>query len=219
MELEGKKINFLGDSITEGYGTSGPEAGFVYLLGQSARLAASRNYGIGGTRYARQRTPSENPLHDLDFCRRVEELDPDADLIVIFGGTNDYGHGDAPFGSFSDRTPDTFCGACRTVFERALTRWPEAAVAVVTPTHRLDEANPFGDGSKRAPGPALRAYVEAIRSIAAWYSLPLLDLYAAGGLQPEVPAIRERFCPDGLHPNDAGHRLLARKMEAFLRTL
>ena len=218
MKLEGAKVNFLGDSITEAYGTSGPEAGFVYLVGKSAGLAASRNYGIGGTRYARQRIPSENPVHDQDFCRRVETMDRDADAVMIFGGTNDYGHGDAPFGDFSDRTPDTFCGACRTVYERALTLYPEAAVAVVTPMHRLGEDSPYGD-AKTAPAAPLREYVRAIRELAGWYSLPLLDLYAAGGLQPAVPAIRERYCPDGLHPNDAGHRLLARKMETFLRTL
>ncbi len=42
-------------------------------------------------------------------------MDNDADIIIVFGGTNDFGNGDAPFGEMSDRTPYTFYGAyqCR----------------------------------------------------------------------------------------------------------
>lgn len=36
MELKGKKIVFLGDSITEGCGTSGVEHHFVTLVGKAA---------------------------------------------------------------------------------------------------------------------------------------------------------------------------------------
>lgn len=37
-------------------------------------------------------------------------MDNDADIIIVFGGTNDFGNGDAPFGEMSDRTPYTFYG-------------------------------------------------------------------------------------------------------------
>ena len=53
MELKGKKINFLGDSITFGAGVSDPDNRFTVRIGRSAELAASRNYGISGTRIAR----------------------------------------------------------------------------------------------------------------------------------------------------------------------
>ena len=38
-------------------------------------------------------------------------------------------------------------------------------------------------------------------------------------MQPEVGVIREKYMPDGLHPNDAGHVLLADRIENFLRAL
>ena len=97
MNLQGKKINFLGDSITEGHGTSGEACFFTTLIARETG-AVCRNYGIGGTRIARQTIPSEKPRHDLDFPGRVDEMDPDADIVVVFGGTNDFGHGDAPLG-------------------------------------------------------------------------------------------------------------------------
>ena len=100
------KINFLGDSITEGKGVTAEDS-FVGLV--AARTGAvCRNYGIGGTRIAKQRVPSEKARWDLDFMGRVAEMDPDADVIVVFGGTNDYGHGDAVMGTMADRSPNTF---------------------------------------------------------------------------------------------------------------
>ena len=105
MKLEGLKANFLGDSITEGHGVENLEDTYWNVLKRECGLAEARGYGIGGTRIARQTLPSENPRHDLDFLSRVEEMDADADLVVFFGGTNDFGHGEAPIGQMSDRSP------------------------------------------------------------------------------------------------------------------
>ena len=35
-------------------------------------------------------------------------MDSDADVVVVFGGTNDFGHGDAKLGTFESRDPYTF---------------------------------------------------------------------------------------------------------------
>ena len=219
MELKGKRINFLGDSITEGHGTSAKEKCFVSLLKDRLELAASNNYGIGGTRFAVQKTPSAEPRWDLDFCSRVAEMDPEADVVVVFGGTNDFGHGDAPLGCKEDRTPDTFYGACHPLMRSLIEKYPDAVIAVLTPLHRCNEDNTRGDGFKAEETAPLSVYVDIIREVACWYSLPVLDLFACSGLQPRVPVIQQKYVPDGLHPNDAGHSILADKIAAFLRTL
>lgn len=212
MEMQGLKINFLGDSITEGHGTSCEAARFTSLISAQQR-AITRCYGIGGTRIARQTKPSENPRHDLDFVSRVDEMSADANVVVVFGGTNDFGHGDAPFGTFADRTADTFCGALHALYAALLEKYPAARLIVLTPTHRLGEDTP------NMHGHVLRDYVEAIRRTAEYYSLPVLDLFADSGIQPAVPVIREKYMPDGLHPNDAGHRLLAHQIARFIESL
>ena len=51
MELKGTKINFLGDSITEGAGTSSHDKMFTMLI-EREYGAICQNYGIGGTRLA-----------------------------------------------------------------------------------------------------------------------------------------------------------------------
>ena len=103
MDLKGKIIDFLGDSITEGVGVQDRiNNRFDRVLERNCGLKATYNYGIGGTRLAHQRTPSEKPRHDLCFCGRAYDMNKDADIIVVYGGTNDYGHGDAPFGEYGD---------------------------------------------------------------------------------------------------------------------
>ena len=212
MNLNGLKINFLGDSITEGHGCSSVEKQFTSLVAAQTG-AITRCYGIGGTRIARQSKPSEWPRHDLDFPSRVAEMDPDADLIVVFGGTNDFGHGDAPFGDFADRTVDTFCGALHVLYTALLEKYPEATIMVMTPLHRTTEAIP------NMHGKVLKDYVEIIRCPAEYYSLPVLDLYAVSGMQPAVPVMKDKYMPDGLHPNDAGHVLLTNRIVKFIESL
>ncbi|MGI6201640.1 MAG: SGNH/GDSL hydrolase family protein [Christensenellales bacterium] len=218
MQLTGKIINFLGDSITYGHGVSDPQRRFTQLIQEDCHLLRANNYGISGTRIARQTQPSD-PSFDQDFPSRVERMDLDADLIVVFGGTNDFGHGDAPLGCPSDRGADTFSGSCHVLMRRLITRYPGKPVVICTPLHRLGEDSLFGDGSKAQPAAPLVDYVDVLRRTARHYALPVLDLYAVSGIQPELEIIRERFCPDGLHPNDAGHRLLADRMIGFLQSL
>lgn len=213
MELSNKKINFLGDSITEGACASDKSHCFVSVFGQKTG-AVCRNYGIGGTRIARQQMPSECPQWDLDYCKRATEMDKDADIIVVFGGTNDYGHGDAELGTPLDRTPDTFYGALHTLYRTLIEEYPLADIVVITPLHRENENSPRGDGKK-----PLSEYVKIIREVAESYSLPILDLFANGKIYPDIPVLKEKYTADGLHPNDRGYEYIANRLISFLNTL
>ena len=216
MELKGTKINFLGDSITEGAGTSSHDKMFTMLI-EREYGAICQNYGIGGTRIARQKTPTEEKW-DRDFISRVPEMDNDADIVVVFGGTNDFGHGDAPLGTMSDRTPYTFYGALHCLYTALTEKYPDVPVVILTPLHRLNEDSPKGD-NKPAPVGTLKEYVNIIREVAEYYSFPVLDLYKESGLQPKVPVIQQKYIPDGLHPNDVGNEILAHTIARFLETL
>ncbi len=216
MELKGTKINFLGDSITEGAGTSSHDKMYTMLI-EREYGAICQNYGIGGTRIARQKTPTEEKW-DRDFISRVPEMDADADIVVVFGGTNDFGHGDAPIGTMSDRTPYTFYGALHCLYTALIEKYPDVPIVVLTPLHRITEDIPTGD-NKPAPVGTLKEYVNIIREVAEYYSLPVLDLFKESGLQPKIPVIQQKYVPDGLHPNDAGNEILAHKIARFLEML
>lgn len=219
MELKGLKANFLGDSITEGYGVADAENVYWNVLKREYGLAEVRNYGIGGTRIAREitNTWAKND-EDKNMCARSLEMDPDADLIVLFGGSNDFGHGTAPFGLPTDRTRDTFIGGCHEVMRNLIERYPTATIIVVTPLHRWNENDPHGD-FRNYDLATLDKYAQTLRDVAEYYSLPVLDLYRISGIQPEVPIMKEMYMPDGLHPNDAGHAIIAKRMGNFLKNL
>lgn len=218
MELKGKKVIFLGDSITEGAAASRPENVFHQHVKRTLGLAEAVNCGVGGTRIARQTAASVLPAYDADFNRRAQELDADADLVVVFGGTNDFGHGDAPLGKWGDDTIYTFYGACRALFCTLLEKYGKEKIVTVTPLHRVGEENPFGDGSKRIASAPLKDYVAAILKTAESMGIRTLDLWEDTQLNPNL-AGNERFFADGLHPTDEGHALLGSKLAYYLSQL
>ena len=219
MELRGKKAAFLGDSITHGFGVTSPDKLYMNRLMEMGQLSEIQNCGLCGTRIARQRKTSEFAHWDEDFCKRVEDIDENADIIVVFGGTNDHGHGDAPLGTPNDRTPDTFWGACHYLMNRLIERFAGKTIVIMTPLHCASEDNHKIIEENGDSVVTLSIYVDIIKSVAAWYALPLLDLHTQSGIQPRVPLIAKKYCPDGLHPNDDGHLLIANKLYQFLLSL
>ena len=215
MELKNKKVVFLGDSITEGIGVSTPEKSYVNQFQAKNQPITVKNYGISGSRIAKQHHPDPgSPPHERYFSTRVAEMDADADIVVVFGGVNDYGHGDAPFGRIEDRTVDTFCGACHVLMRSLIERYPTATIVFMTPLNTLvAPKNKVG-----SPSPLID-YVSAIRQIAESYSIPVLDLYATSGMNANISAQKEKMMPDGIHPNDLGTERIADRLTGFLRSL
>ena len=76
MDIRGFRVNFLGDSITEGVGVR-DRANNRYdnRLAAMCGLAGVNNYGISGTRLAHQVHASEKPRYDLCFCGRAYDMD------------------------------------------------------------------------------------------------------------------------------------------------
>lgn len=218
MELRGIKMAVMGDSITEGVGVEDLNNLYFRRIERACGIAEVYADGISRSRIARQKYPSEQPGADADFISRVDKIDEDSDLIVVFGGTNDFGHGDAPLGTPDDHTPYTFWGACSVICEKLLTRFPKSQIVFMGPLHRITENDPHGD-NKPEPVATLYEYVEILKSVTRKYSIPFLDLMQISGMTPIVPILRELYMPDGLHPNDAGHELIAKKLKAFLETL
>jgi lysophospholipase L1-like esterase len=215
MNIKGFKVNFLGDSITYGHGTSAPDKVFWRLLAARTGLEA-KGYGVSGTRLARQK-PHDPPLiDDDDFNQRALRMDKDADIVCVFGGTNDFGHGKAPIGEFNDTDPCTFYGALNTLYTYLITTYPHAFIFVMTPLHRSHEEE-ASFNTKNPDSLPLVEYVRIIRQMAERYSIPVLDLFEHSGIYPTVRPVRDAYMPDGLHPNDLGHVKLAGLVEQFLR--
>jgi lysophospholipase L1-like esterase len=218
MELKGIKMAVLGDSITEGHGVADLNNMYYNRIARECGIRELYVDGISGTRFAKQKDPSEKLRHDLDFLSRVEKIDADSDLVVVFGGTNDFGHGDAPLGNPDDETPYTFWGACNLMCITLTERFPNAQIVFMGPMHRMEEDNPCGS-HKTEPVATLYEYVDIIKAATRKYSIPFLDLMSVSGITPRVPVLKEKYMPDGLHPNDAGQGRIAERLKYFLLSL
>lgn len=216
MNIKGKKIVFIGDSITVGYGLNEQKSRFTDLIAERTG-AVCVNYGMNGTRIAHVTNEEDKGY----FEARAEKMDDDADIVVVFGGVNDYGSGNAPIGTMADNTIYSFYGALHSLYKMLLLKYLGKRVVVFTPLHCGDENNPYGyyEHRKDRNTGVLKTYVEAIREVAEYYSLPLLDLYAVSGIQPNIKEIQDYYMPDGRHPNEAGHKHIAEIMCNFFENL
>ena len=224
MKLEGLTVNFLGDSITEGTGVSNvAENRYDNRLKTAYNLKAINNYGIGGTRLAHQEKPSEKTRYDLCFCGRAYNMDPHADLIVVYGGVNAYIHGDAYFGKMEDRTPETFCGAVYYLMELLQSLYPGTPVVFMTPAHCNFKGTSDKEVSprpmKKPDAKPLAEYVKVIKARGTELGIPVLDLFENLGIDPNNEEEKARYTTDGLHFNDEGHAFIARALGNFLTAL
>lgn len=221
MNLKDKTINFLGDSITEGAGTSSVENRFDRVVLSTCGLKKANNYGLSGTRIAPNRTPSIKAYHDLHFCGRCWKMDNEAGVIVVFGGTNDYGHGDAPLGDENNYDRTTFSGSvhylCKTINEL----YPDAVHVFMTPSRCFGDEKPSVCPEKPAFAEkrTLVEFVDVIKQIAPKYGFAVLDMYSNLGINPNNRADYENFTVDGLHFNDIGHKKIAEKLIEFLEKI
>ncbi|MBQ8141149.1 MAG: SGNH/GDSL hydrolase family protein [Clostridia bacterium] len=224
MQLKDKVINFLGDSITEGVGVADRKNNrYDNVIKREYGLKAANNYGIGGTRLAHQFYPSENPRFDLCFCGRAYVMDEKADIVVVYGGVNDYIHGDAPIGKMGDKTPATFYGAVYFLMNFLKTTYAGKPVVFMTPAHcnfRTGSDSAISNHpSKKEDAMPLIGYINIIEETAKLFDIPVLNLYNTLGIDPNNPDDKAKYTADGLHFNDEGQAHIAKRLGEFLLAL
>lgn len=185
-----RNIAYLGDSITA----------FAIHVNKYSALTGSvaLNYGVGGTRIA-----SSNSGDTTSFVSRYTGMTNDADMVIVMGGTNDFGTGVALMGAMTDRVPTTFYGAMHLLCVGLLTKYPKKPIIFMTPLHRSGD-----DGARN--GLTLKDFRNTIIEVYTYYSIPVLDSYAESGIDSVVNT--NNYFSDGLHPNTVGGYKLASYM-------
>ena len=221
-KLAGKKISFMGDSISN-FGETSAEynATTKYTfddtwIGQFLQLTGG-NKGkidaISGT--TMQAITLEDGRVYNTTLGRIELLPEDSDYIFIFIGANDQkndgnqqGHKlgtirpKGTLGNFDNSNPNflEFTGAYQLYLEKILKRHAKAEVVLMTPLKA------FGEGNETDLNKASDQYAERVIELAKMYGLKWIDTREAGFTNYN----HQLFFSDGLHPNKAGHRKLAR---------
>lgn len=212
-------INILGDSLTEGVGARTPEKAYPAVL---AKLTGAKvnNYGVSGSRITDITVDYTNPGSYVD---RMYSMDKTADLVIVFGGTNDFWFGDCPIGKRTDSKPNTFYGALNTMIPYLKNAYAADLVFIVpyqqskdadeTHSYKRSTYGNYGTGT-------LNQYRIAMLDRCQYYGVPVLDLYADYDLNTadnrEALEKYGNFLCDGCHLNDAGYNLLARKLYQFI---
>lgn len=225
---KGKKCAFIGDSITQGVGTT--KAYHSYL--QESLGIVSYNYGINGAM-----------MSDMyNQIVRVREEHPDIDVIFIFGGTNDY-NANIPIGTFYTESVQTvnvngtqvsrkfrnietndistFCNRLNKLLSYARQNFPKAKIILMTPIHRGYAT--FGTTNvqqnelySNSLDLYIDDYVNAVIEASNIWSCSLINLFRDSGLYPVYENYAEYFANkdrDMLHPNAKGHKKIADVIE------
>ena len=209
-------IAFLGDSITLGYGLDRKESRYSALVSRELGME-ERNFGITGTLVAKA---GLNRADGKDFLSRVSLID-DADVAVVFGGTNDYFWSDHPI---DGRTDGAFSVAVRRLAEHVRDKRAGRLTLFVTPYPHNGIGNFLGGADWRDSnrhdtearnfnGHTLADYADAIAAVCSEHGIPCLRLFDNFGFDWREHTI------DGCHPNEEGHRLIARAVVEKLRAL
>ena len=234
----GMRVGILGDSMTSRR-TLGPTYKVWWeYLSELLGFGATYNYGISGHQW-----------HQI--YRQAQTLYAEhagqVDAILVFAGTNDYNAG-CPVGEFfryedvevevkgpkietrHHRVPvlddTTFCGRLNQAMAYMKDRFPDAQIVVMTPIHRgyakFNEKNVQPDDFyANGQGLFLEDYVDLIKKAAAYWSIPVVDLYAQSGLVPNLRSNNRyinRSANDRLHPATEGEYRIAKLLQYQLPT-
>ena len=151
---------------------------------------------------------------------RYKNIPSNQDLIVIFMGTNDYGHA-AELGDKNSTDPNNFYGSLNTVIPYLQKTHPYSQIVIMTPLHRdgFKSGGMYdgqtGEGAANKKGLKLLDYVNALRTTCDKYGIPVIDLYNLCTLNPAD----KTYFRDGLHPNTAGHEVLAKIIAEELKKI
>lgn len=200
--LKGKKYSSMGDSITYGF----VDKPYGQIVSEEMGLVYN-NMGVSGSHMV-----YENDEQIISIFANRANIPTDVDIISVMGGTNDYGHnkmiGDGESKSFYD-----LYGAIKVFIEWVQENRPKAKLFFITPLCRE------GMYDENELGYQLQDYVNVIKDVCENYSVPVLDLYSAGTINPNIPAHKSLYANDGLHINQLGHEVVAKKVVEFMRGL
>ena len=197
-----KKANIIGDSIIKGENSDDSykrmkNDNVASILMEEFGFKEVRNYGIGGCRIASHVT-NQGGIVD-----RFNNMNNDADLIIVAGGTNDFGS-NIELGSLSDLSDNTkFKPALYNTLKGVQNKYPGKEIYYITPAHRKD-GKP--DNVANSVGLTLKDYVEAAYEVCELLSVPVIDMWKELGFSPFNDTMKNTYMKDGLHPTIEGMR-------------
>ena len=182
---------------------------YVVMTGQQTYKDYAYTNGAWAETQQRERTP---------ISARFQLMDDDADIVLVACGTNDFQYNWTPIGTMEDRTPDTFYGALHYTLLGLLDKYLSKQIIFCTPIKRCQ--SPYSSvTSTNTYGKTLEDYGAIIKEVCSYYSIPVIDLYAESGLNPQVSSQSSLFDSYKTHPYQLGHNMIARVVAGKIKSL
>lgn len=132
--------------------------------------------------------------------------------LYILQGTDDDWLANVPIGNKEDNEKKSYIGAFyQTVFQLQQ-RNPMAKIIIVTTTYQTPMWGSIvrrTDSTKNTLGHSLHDYMTAQVKACEDLKLPYVNLMRRVLFDPNKQLFREKYMPDGLHPNEKGHQIIA----------
>lgn len=135
--------------------------------------------------------------------RITKTIPTDVDLVVVMGGTNDFGN--TELGDLSYPYDDnTFKGSVALTVERIQAHVPDAIIVLVSPVSGRVGEDDEGNTIPAIGGNGLTTedYAKAIEEVAHYLSIPFIDVYGKCGINH---LNRDKYLSDIVHPNNDGY--------------
>ena len=213
--FEDKQIVFIGDSITEGVGgnidAEGNKISYVNYVDEALDFEKVLNHGKAG------RTVNNYGDEELSMDANIDNLiNIDADIVVILIGVNDYLYYSPTkrFGALDNGSTAGYCGALQSFVKAVERNYPDKEYFFIT-TYQLLST----DGSTYTDyngTPTFNDYLDVQRTLADRHGYHMIDVYNSGFMSTQDAVTTANLIPDGIHPNDAGYRVLGEHVAAEL---
>lgn len=193
--LKNKSILMIGDSITWLDGNEAEGQGIVTGYQDILREqgASIYSYGNPGGTY-RLHNQYSNRNHRSIYEEIVEKKYINfynADVVTLFGGTNDVGVG-SRLGKVDSQDPNETFGALNLLIDYLKEKNPNSQIYLFTPIYS-SKAN--------RPEKEMKELVTGFEEIANNKDIRFIDMYNEFGINKETA---KKYLYDGLHPNNLG---------------
>lgn len=208
---EGKNIAFLGDSITFGNGTTGESKIYTALVGDALNFDNVYNYGVSGSKIAKEDGATNS------FLERYDDMEADLDVIVVYGGVNDFQTGDSLLGTETDAIDTTLYGNINLLMDGLQTTYPDAEIIFIT-NYEYDNTSFDSKIANATTSLDLADINAAIKNRAIAKHIDLIELEEFIGLDLYADSTAKTdYLADNLHLNDKGHEHLANLLISYLQ--
>jgi lysophospholipase L1-like esterase len=218
----GKKVVFTGDSITDPNYNGSLSHHYPSMVAESLGMS-SVNYAISGSTIA---INPDSPDGRTPIISRYQEMDDDADLVIVAASTNDWHYDWTPLGDMSSRDNNTFYGALHNLCLGLMLKYQEKQILFMAPVKRRQGSHDTPD-AVNGNGKTLGEYAEIMKEVCGYYGIPVLDMFNESGLYPFDDTLAVKYYnqqgSEGsyyyTHPNAEGHKMMARRVTGYLRQL